>query len=81
MRPKGKNLLKNLNKASKKKIVITGGKGLLGSNFYIKYKKQYNIIRYPNRFIIHTIQEDVVNIVIWRKFYISNHIFRGKYKV
>ena len=38
-----------MKKASKKKIVITGGKGLLGSNFYIKYKKQYNIIRYPNR--------------------------------
>ena len=38
-----------MNKASKKKIVITGGKGLLGSNFYIKYKKKYNIIRYPNR--------------------------------
>ncbi len=29
--------------------MITGGKGLLGSNFYIKYKKKYNIIRYPNR--------------------------------
>ena len=38
-----------MKKASKKKIVITGGKGLLGSNFYTKYKKQYNIIRYPNR--------------------------------
>ena len=38
-----------MKKASKKKIVITGGKGLLGSNFYIKYKKQYNIIKYPNR--------------------------------
>ena len=38
-----------MNKASKKKIVITGGKGLLGSNFYIRYKKKYNIIRYPYR--------------------------------
>ena len=40
---------KYLNKASRKKIVITGGKGLLGSNFYTKYKKRYNIIRYPYR--------------------------------
>ena len=38
-----------MKKASKKKIVITGGKGLLGSNFYIKFKKKYNIIKYPNR--------------------------------
>ena len=38
-----------MNKAFKKKIVITGGKGLLGSKFYIKYKKKYNIIRYPYR--------------------------------
>ena len=38
-----------MKKASKKKIVITGGTGLLGSNFYVKYKRQYNIIRYPNR--------------------------------
>ena len=38
-----------MNKVSKKKIVITGGKGLLGSNFYIRYKKQYNIIKYPYR--------------------------------
>ena len=38
-----------MKKASKKKIVITGGRGLLGSYFYTKYKKQYNIIRYPNR--------------------------------
>ena len=29
--------------------MITGGRGLLGSHFYTKYKKQYNIIRYPNR--------------------------------
>ena len=40
---------KYLNKASKKKIVITGGKGLLGSNFYNKYKKKYYIIKYPYR--------------------------------
>ena len=38
-----------MNKVFKKKIVITGGRGLLGSNFYFKYKKQYNIIRYPYR--------------------------------
>ena len=40
---------KYLNKVSKRKIVITGGKGLLGSSFYNKYKKQYIIIRYPHR--------------------------------
>ena len=40
---------KYLNKVSKSKIVITGGKGLLGSSFYNKYKKQYIIIRYPHR--------------------------------
>ena len=40
---------RNLNKVSKKKIVITGGKGLLGAYFYKKYKKQYKIIKYPNR--------------------------------
>ena len=38
-----------MNRVSKKKIVITGGRGLLGSNFYLKYKKKFNIIRYPNR--------------------------------
>tara|TARA_Y100000591_G_scaffold36348_1_gene26895 strand:+ start:6472 stop:7305 length:834 start_codon:yes stop_codon:yes gene_type:complete len=38
-----------LNKAYKKKIIITGGRGLLGSNFYIRYKKKFNIIRYPYR--------------------------------
>ena len=42
-------MLKNLNKAYKEKVVITGGKGLLGSFFYKKYKKKYNIIRYPYR--------------------------------
>ena len=40
---------KYLNKVSKRTIVITGGKGLLGSSFYNKYKKQYIIIRYPHR--------------------------------
>ena len=44
-----KNLQRNLNKVSKKKIVITGAKGLLGAYFYKKYKKQYKIIKYPNR--------------------------------
>ena len=38
-----------MNKAYKKKIIITGGRGLLGSNFYIRYKKKFNIIRYPYR--------------------------------
>ena len=38
-----------MNKVSKKKIIITGGNGLLGSYFYQKYKKKYQVIRYPNR--------------------------------
>lgn len=38
-----------MNKVSKKKIIITGGKGLLGSYFFQKYKKKYQIIKYPNR--------------------------------
>ncbi len=42
-------MLKNLNKAYKEKIVITGGKGLLGSFFYNKFKNKYIIIKYPNR--------------------------------
>ena len=33
----------------KKQIVITGSSGLLGSNFYKKYKKKYKIIKYPHR--------------------------------
>ena len=33
----------------KKNIIITGGTGLLGSYFYKKYKKKYNIIKYPFR--------------------------------
>ena len=33
----------------KKKIVITGGSGLLGSYFYKKYKKKYSIKKYPYR--------------------------------
>jgi nucleoside-diphosphate-sugar epimerase len=38
-----------LKKVSKKKIAITGGGGLLGSYFYKKYKKKYNILRCPHR--------------------------------
>jgi nucleoside-diphosphate-sugar epimerase len=38
-----------LKKVYKKKIVITGGKGILGSYFFNKYKKKYNIILYPHR--------------------------------
>ena len=33
----------------KKKIIITGGTGLLGSYFYRKYKGKYRIIKYPFR--------------------------------
>lgn len=33
----------------KKNIIITGGTGLLGSFFYKKYRKKYNIIKYPFR--------------------------------
>ena len=38
-----------MKKVFKKKIAITGGKGTLGSYFYNKYKKKYNIILYPYR--------------------------------
>ena len=38
-----------MKKASKKKIVITGGSGLLGSYFFNKYKSKYKIIKYNNR--------------------------------
>ncbi len=38
-----------MNKVYKKKIVITGGSGLLGKYFYKKYKNSLNIIRYPYR--------------------------------
>lgn len=34
---------------SKKKIIITGSTGLLGSYFFNKYKKRYKIIKYPFR--------------------------------
>tara|TARA_Y200000002_G_C22577119_1_gene619187 strand:+ start:22 stop:843 length:822 start_codon:yes stop_codon:yes gene_type:complete len=33
----------------KKKIIITGGNGLLGNHFYKKYKNVYKIIKYPYR--------------------------------
>lgn len=33
----------------KKKIVITGSSGLLGSYFVNKYKRKFQIIKYPNR--------------------------------
>jgi len=36
-------------KKYKKKIVITGGSGLLGKYFYKKYKNVYKIIKYPYR--------------------------------
>ena len=36
-------------KKYKKKIVITGGSGLLGKYFYRKYKNVYKIIKYPYR--------------------------------
>tara|TARA_X000001036_G_C20685920_1_gene807626 strand:- start:1902 stop:2735 length:834 start_codon:yes stop_codon:yes gene_type:complete len=38
-----------LKKVFKKKIVITGATGLLGSYFFRKYKHRYNIIKYPFR--------------------------------
>jgi len=38
-----------LKKIYKKKIVITGGSGLLGSYFYKKYKNIYSITKYPHR--------------------------------
>ena len=34
-------------KIYKKKIVITGGTGLLGGHFYRKYKNKFSIIKYP----------------------------------
>lgn len=34
---------------SKKRIIITGSTGLLGSYFYNKYKNKYKIIKYPFR--------------------------------
>ena len=39
----------HLKKVSKKIIFITGGKGVLGSYFYNKYKKKYKIISFPYR--------------------------------
>ena len=38
-----------MKKVYKKKIVITGSSGLLGSYFANKYKKKFQIIKYPNR--------------------------------
>jgi len=38
-----------LKKVYKKRIVITGGSGLLGNHFYKKYKKIYTITKYPHR--------------------------------
>jgi len=38
-----------LKKVSKKIILITGGKGVLGSYFYNKYKTKYKIISFPYR--------------------------------
>jgi len=39
----------HLKKVSKKIILITGRKGVLGSYFYNKYKKKYKIISFPFR--------------------------------
>ena len=39
----------HLKKVSKKIILITGGKGVLGSYFYKKYKKKYIIKHLPYR--------------------------------
>ena len=38
-----------MKRAFKKIILITGATGLLGSYFLNKYKKKYNIIKYPYR--------------------------------
>ena len=38
-----------MNKVLKKKIIITGGNGLLGNHFYKKYKNVFKIIKYPYR--------------------------------
>ena len=38
-----------LKKVYKKKILITGGTGLLGKYFYNKYRRVYNIKKYPHR--------------------------------
>ena len=38
-----------MKKVYKKKIIITGGSGLLGSYFYKKYKNIYRITKYPHR--------------------------------
>ena len=38
-----------MKKVYKKKIVVTGGNGLLGSHFRKKYKQKYIIIKYPHR--------------------------------
>jgi len=38
-----------LKQVYKTNIIITGGTGLLGSFFYKKYRKKYNIIKYPFR--------------------------------
>lgn len=38
-----------MKKVYKKKIIITGGSGLLGSYFAKKYKKKFQIVKYPNR--------------------------------
>ena len=39
----------HLKKVSKKIIFITGGKGVLGSYFYNKYKRKYKILSFPYR--------------------------------
>ena len=54
----------------KKKIIITGSTGLLGSNFYKKFKKKYKIIKYPHRI------EKVKDFETWisnKKFYCLVH--------
>ncbi len=46
----------------KKKIILTGGNGLLGSNFKKKFSKRFKIISYPYRI------EDISKFKKWLKF-------------
>ena len=38
-----------MRKVFKKKIIITGGNGMLGNHFYNMYKNAFTIVKYPNR--------------------------------
>ena len=46
----------------KKKIILTGGNGLLGSNFKKKFSNRFKIISYPYRI------EDISKFKKWLKF-------------